>query len=91
MTDHITITEDYSLPSKGKIYGKQFDPAIKLRSMTGEDEMKRLSPSIPTRERIQAVTVVPMFEPIITPTVWLRLIIPELTRPTSITVMADDD
>lgn len=40
------ITEEYILPSKGEIYTKKFDPVIKLRSMTVEDEMKRLSKSI---------------------------------------------
>lgn len=39
------ITEDFRLPSLGKVYGKQFDPEVKLRSMTVADEMKRLSPS----------------------------------------------
>ncbi len=32
-----------------------------------------------------------MLEPIITPTVWLSSIMPEFTRPTSITVMAEED
>ena len=48
-------------------------------------------PSIPARDKIQAVRVVPMFEPKITPTVCSRAIMPEFTRPTSITVRADDD
>lgn len=39
----ITIQEDYSLPSKGLIYDKQFDPEITLRSMTVAEEMKRLT------------------------------------------------
>lgn len=38
-----TITGEYMLPSKGNIYAKQFDPIVKLRSMTVEDEMKRLN------------------------------------------------
>lgn len=41
----VTIKEDFELPSKGLIYGKKFDPHFTLRSMTVEDEMKRLSPS----------------------------------------------
>lgn len=41
----VTIKEDFELPSKGKIYGKKFDPSFTLRSMTTEDEMKRLAPS----------------------------------------------
>lgn len=40
-----TIMEGYELPSKGKIYDKEVNPHIELRSMTARDEMKRLSPS----------------------------------------------
>ena len=47
--------------------------------------------SRPARERIQAVMVVPMLEPMITPMDWLRVMTPELTRPTSITVTAEED
>ena len=54
-------------------------------------EISRLSPSMPAMLRIQAVRVVPMLEPIIRPTVWLSSMMPELTSPTSITVMADED
>ena len=43
-TDY-TIMEGYELPSKGKIYSENVNPHIELRSMTGRDEMKRLSPS----------------------------------------------
>ena len=43
MNNNITIMEDYTLPSLGKIYGKPFDPDIKLRSMTVAEEMKRLT------------------------------------------------
>ena len=39
-----TISEQVKLPSGGTIYDKQFDPNVTLRSMTTEDEMKRLSP-----------------------------------------------
>ena len=52
---------------------------------------KKLSLSIPAKDKIQAVRVVPMFDPIITPIVCPKSIIPELTKPTSITVKADDD
>ena len=44
LTDY-TIMEGYNLPSKGKIYDVKVDPHIELRSMSGRDEMKRLSPS----------------------------------------------
>ena len=44
--DNITIVENFELPSKGKIYGgKQINSKFQLRSMTTEDEMKRLSHS----------------------------------------------
>ena len=65
--------------------------------MTGEKfsgfniEMNRLSLSIPERLRIHAVRVVPMLEPMMTPTVWASSMMPEFTSPTSITVSADED
>lgn len=40
-----TISEFCELPSKGKIYTKNVNPNIKLRSMTTEEEMRRLSPT----------------------------------------------
>ena len=53
---------------------------------------KMLSPlSIPARDKIHAVSVVPMSEPNITPTVWGRSMMPEFTKPTSMTVIAEDD
>ena len=51
---------------------------------------KRLSPSIPASDKIQAVTVVPMFAPIITFIAWRSFITPELTKPTTITVVAEE-
>ena len=36
------IKETYTLPSLGKVYDEQFDPEITIRSMTMEEEMKRL-------------------------------------------------
>lgn len=39
----VTIQEEYSLPSKGMLYGQKFDPLVKLRSMTVAEEMKRLT------------------------------------------------
>ena len=53
--------------------------------------MRKLSPSKPDKERIQAVTVVPMLEPMITPTACFSVIIPELTKPTTMTVVAEED
>ncbi len=52
---------------------------------------QKLSLSMPVALNIQAVRVVPMLEPMMTLTVWLSSIMPELTRPTSITVMAEED
>lgn len=42
MTDY-TIGHEYFLPSDGKVYGKDVNPQIKLRSMTTVEEMKRLN------------------------------------------------
>lgn len=52
---------------------------------------KKLSPPIPARLKSQAVRVVPTFEPITTPKVSQKSTMPEFTRPTSITVIAEDD
>lgn len=41
----VTISESFVLPSKGKVYKEKIDPHVELRSMTVEDEMRRLSPS----------------------------------------------
>ena len=54
-------------------------------------EIRMLSLFIPAVLRSHAVSVVPMFEPIITPTVCSSCIIPEFTSPTSITVIAEED
>lgn len=40
-----TISESYVLPSKGMIYDRPIDPNVTIRSMTTEEEMKRLSPT----------------------------------------------
>ena len=40
-----TLSADYTLPSKGKIYTTEVNPNIKLRSMTTIEEMRRLSKS----------------------------------------------
>lgn len=40
-----SITEEYTLPSEGKVYTQKINPIVKLRSMTTEEEMKRLAPS----------------------------------------------
>ena len=77
-------------------------PAVMVRitpmaASTGEKELgfksfkKMLLPSIPTRDNSQEVTVVPMLAPIMMPTAWVRFIIPELTKPTTITVVAEED
>lgn len=38
-----TIANEYTLPSEGKVYGKEINPHFKLRSMTTAEEMKRLN------------------------------------------------
>lgn len=43
--ENYTIAEEYTLPSKGLVYDKQIKPTIKLRSMTTQEEMKRLGKS----------------------------------------------
>ena len=53
--------------------------------------MKKLSPEIPLKLNIQPVTVVPILAPIITGTACVNFITPELTKATTITVVADDD
>ena len=52
--------------------------------------MKTLSPSSAVRLRSHAVAVVPILAPIITGIACLSCIIPEFTKPTSITVVADE-
>ena len=53
--------------------------------------MKKLPSPIPARLKSQAVNVVPTLEPIIILKVLEKSKIPELTRPTSITVIAEED
>ena len=70
---------------------------IPIKAIIGEKDSgfnslkKKLELSIPESDKIQAVSVVPTFEPMITPMVCPSSIIPEFTKPTSITVNADDD
>ena len=52
--------------------------------------IKKLSPLIPVVESSHAVTVVPTFAPMIILIVCPSFIMPELTKPTSITVVADE-
>lgn len=40
-----TLSEYCTLPSEGKIYKKEVNPQVHLRSMTTEEEMRRLSPT----------------------------------------------
>ena len=41
-----TIEETYTLPSLGKVYGDiNINPVVRLRSMTTEEEMRRLAPT----------------------------------------------
>lgn len=44
MNDYI-IGESFTLPSKGLVYDRKVNPNIKIRSMTTEEEMKRLGHS----------------------------------------------
>ena len=40
-----TNSEVFELPSKGKIYGREINPEVEIRSMTTADEMRRTAPS----------------------------------------------
>ena len=68
-----------------------------IRASTGVKEVglssctKRLPLSMPVRLKIQAVTVVPTLAPMITLMAWRSVINPELTKPTTITVVAEED
>ena len=50
--NNYTIAEDFTLPSHGKVYEKEINPNIKLRSMTTREEMKRLNPSDKTYKNL---------------------------------------
>lgn len=45
MSDDYTIAESFRLPSKGLIYDHPVNPNFKIRSMTTNEEMRRLSPT----------------------------------------------
>ena len=68
-----------------------------IKASTGVKDMgfssctNSASPSIPLKLSSHAVTVVPTLAPIITLMACFRLIIPELTKPTTITVVAEED
>ena len=53
--------------------------------------IKKLLLSIPVRLKIQDVIVVPILAPIMIPTACVSFMIPEFTKPTTITVVADED
>lgn len=42
---NFSIAEEFTLPSRGKVYSQNVNPVVKLRSMTTQDEMKRLAPA----------------------------------------------
>ncbi len=52
--------------------------------------MYQLPLSIPARLRIHAVTVVPTLAPMITLMACLKVMSPEFTKPTTITVVAEE-
>ena len=69
---------------------------IPTRASTGVNELglrsliQTLSLLIPPSESTQLVTVVPTFAPIMTFIACLSVIRPEFTKPTTITVVADE-
>jgi len=54
-------------------------------------EEKAPLPSTPASTNIHPVAVVPIFAPIIMPMAFASFIMPELTKPTTITVVAEED
>ena len=64
---------------------------------TGEKEEgfksfnQSVSPWMPVKDSNHDVMVVPILAPIIIPTAWESFIMPELTKPTTITVVAEED
>ena len=68
---------------------------IIARTGVKEDGFKRLIHtfplSIPVRLKSQDVIVVPILAPMIIPIAWESFMIPEFTKPTTITVVAEDD
>lgn len=55
MTDDYTMAESYSLPSKGLIYEHPINPNFKIRSMTTNEEMKRLAPTDTPNKNMAAI------------------------------------
>ena len=43
--NNYSIAEEYTLPSLGKVYKQDVNPVVKIRSMTTQEEMRRLAPS----------------------------------------------
>ena len=54
-------------------------------------EEKAPLPSTPARTRIPPVAVVPMLAPMMMPMALASFMIPELTKPTTMTVVAEED
>ncbi len=68
-------------------------PAIAMAGarVVGAMKRSRKPPSPPLRRRIWAVTVVPMLAPMMTPMAWRSFITRAFTRPTTMTVAAEED
>ena len=69
---------------------------IPMPASSGENEdglsslKNRVLPSMPVSDSSHEVMVVPMFAPMMTPTAWPSFMMPELTNPTTMTVVADE-
>ena len=69
---------------------------IPIRAKIGVKEdgfrslIKKLSPEIPPKLKIHAVTVVPTFAPMITLIACFKVMSPEFTKPTTMTVVAEE-
>ena len=68
-----------------------------MKATTGEKVLgctrvkSRLSPEMSAIRISWPVTVVPMLAPMMTPTDWVRVMMPELTRPTQMTTVPAED
>lgn len=62
--NNFTIANEYTLPSKGKVYNKEISLNFKLRSMTTVEEMKRLNHSEKPNKNIAEIIDDCLVEPI---------------------------
>ena len=61
------------------------------RMLSARPRQAKIMPKSSFTESIREVTVVPMLAPMMTPTAWVRDSSPAFTKPTTITVVAEED